>query len=394
MALPALPHGRPDRYAPPNPETSWSSQFLRGFARGLSALRFRQLAHELNDAYTSVIHNIEQARVLLARAPANEPFRGPRRVARRGDRRSLGQIKAEEARSRARARTRPPGGFRPRGEASRSILNLPGIRARVGGPFAGGAVLAAGNEIIQITLEVGRLQKESRARGTSKLRTSRSGQYIRTVGRRGAAATRALPTRSATNRTGAGAQLPSPVSPSPVPGVPIPQRSPARDPGRSGGTLRSVSRDTGAVNAPVAGRAPAPRSTTGHAPDYLRVQFPDTADLLMRALSPRAAPARAAATAARAAARVVSPLPTTLGTPFSPAPAARVLTPSNSPLLGFSQLTEQEPVPQEATDRCKCPKERKRESKKRCRNPVVSRTRSGDIQTTKVRLICPQSRPK
>lgn len=110
----------------------------------------------------------------------------------------------------------------------------------------------------------------------------------------------------------------------------------------------------------------------------------------MRALSPR--PATAPTTA-----RLVNPLPTTLGTRFSAAPSpatSPALTRSNSPLLGFSQLTESEPTPQEATDRCKCPPKKKRDTQKRCRNPVVSRTRSGDIQTTKVRLVCPQSRPK
>jgi len=95
---------------------------------------------------------------------------------------------------------------------------------------------------------------------------------------------------------------------------------------------------------------------------------------------------------------VVAPLRTTLtqyGSGASPViAAAQALTPSNSPLLGFAQGIQPEPTPQEELDKCKCPKPRKRTDKKRCTNPVLSRTRSGDIETTKRRIQCPQYKLK
>lgn len=376
---------------------------MRGYAAGTAVRRYRGEAHAANDALLGRVHDGPAAvlAAVAAKPAANEPMRGPARpsVARRQRSTTLGQKKAEEARARARARTRPASSGRTQTEARRSVLNIPGIRARVAGPLSGGAVVSAGNELISLYVDIHFQQQELRRRGLSRARYIQrpGGERFRIWpgGRRGAAATRPLSTAGAsrTNRTGARAQLPSPV-PS-IPGTVRPGVSvPTGDPGRQGGALRTIPGiSRGVVSAPAPrtspGSAPAPRSTTGHLPDVLRVQLPDTESLLMRALSPRPTPARA-----RAQARVVSPLRTTLGTNFSPAPpsTAPQLTASNSPLLGLQPGASL--APESQTDRCRCEKPKRKRSERRCRNPVISRTTRDGIRTTKVRLTCPPSRPK
>lgn len=79
-----------------------------------------------------------------------------------------------------------------------------------------------------------------------------------------------------------------------------------------------------------------------------------------------------------------------LRTPVSPRP----LTPFNEPGVGFEPLTFSQPMPRPKTDKCVCTDTKPKPRKKSCRNPVISRTRAGDILTTKVRLTCPQSKPK
>lgn len=210
----------------------------------------------------------------------------------------------------------------------------------------------------------------------------------RGTNRRGASATRPFQPSAIPGRRGGdpSARPSGPASPgrpvttpagNPAP-VSEPRPAPAGSPGR----------------APVPSRAPAPapRPMPGQTPSASLLRLPNLAENLLMQLSPRASP-RASARAAQ----VVSPrptYPTQYGQGASPILSqAQGLTPSNSPLLGFSTLTQQQPVPQEELDRCKCPKKRKRKSdEKRCTNPVISRTTRHGIRTTKVRLTCPQSR--
>lgn len=383
MALPVIPRGEPSRDAPTNPDWSWSSQFLRGFGRGLASRRHRQAlleAAELLDYARG-----EPSEALRKVAAANEPFRGPRRVDRRSSGgKSLGQIKTEEARARARARTLPR--KRSSAEARASILTvrIPGIRA---GAVARGA---AANPVVPWLYEqAGRLGVES---GQRRYYRRQLGGPI--LNRGPVSRGRAAPSRPlSTGPIVAGSTIPGPIPGTARP-APAPAASPRAPEGLPGGRPGGLNAPPGRNPAPAPrtspGASPVPRTTTGHAPDLLRFQLPDLGALLARALAPRAVPR--AVTAARGT-QIVRPLPTTLGTPFSPAPSPG-LTPSNSPLLGFSQATQPQPVPHEALDRCKCPPKKKRETKERCRNPVISRTRSGDVQTTKVRLVCQPSKPK
>lgn len=218
---------------------------------------------------------------------------------------------------------------------------------------------------------------------------------ILAVGRRGAAATRPLLPVGAggasTNRTGAGAAplpIPSPrPSTVPIPGqsrVELPSGSPAVNPAAVPGALPGIIPQPAPASIPAPSPGARPASVPASSPLPFQVRIANLGEQLLSALTgPRPA-------------TVVRPLPTTLtsfGTAASPSLAAQPgLTPSNSPLLGFSQQTLYEPTPQEDLDKCRCPKKQKRSSKKRCTNPVISRTRAGDILTTKVRLVCPSSR--
>lgn len=220
-------------------------------------------------------------------------------------------------------------------------------------------------------------------------------QRILRVGRRGAAATRPLSTvgvgGASTNRTGAGAApvaIPVPrPSTAPVPGqsrVELPSGSPAVNPAPVPGALPGIIPQPAPASIPAPSPGARPASVPASSPLPFQVRIANLGEQLLSALTgPRPA-------------TIVRPLPTTLtsyGPGASPSLAAQPgLTPSNSPLLGFSQQTLYEPTPQEDLDKCKCPKKRKRSDKKRCTNPVISRTRAGDILTTKVRLVCPSSR--
>lgn len=243
------------------------------------------------------------------------------------------------------------------------------------------ALLQLGVEI-NVALYDAKLERERRRR-------------ILAVGRRGAAATRpfqptAIPGRRGGDRGVVVAPAPdakpgTSTSPSRVPGVELPTGSPAVEPGPS---PVPASRP---VAVPGTLPAPAPSSSPATAPSPLQVRLTNLGQMLEQALMSRPA--------TRAVATVVRPLPTTLQPPLPTTLQAPLGTPGltaqNSPLLGFSNLVEPEPTPQEDLDKCKCPKTKKRKSdKKRCRNPVVSRSTSGNIRTTKVRLVCPPSKQK
>jgi len=46
------------------------------------------------------------------------------------------------------------------------------------------------------------------------------------------------------------------------------------------------------------------------------------------------------------------------------------------------------------TGECECDEPKRKKSEPRCANPVISRTRTGDVQTIKRRIVCQPSRPK
>jgi len=217
------------------------------------------------------------------------------------------------------------------------------------------------------------------------------------LGRRGALATRAPVVgtgQSRTNRTGAAAApipgIAAPVNPSST-GQPAPRPAARVDPAPA-----PAPRPASVPQQAPAPR-PAPQTVPARQPAINWRVVADPFQQLWNALRPSPRPALARSLARNvSAARVVNPLPTTLGTVWSPAPAASpLLTAANSPMLGFSAATQPQPQPQ--SDACaKCADERKKDKKgeKRCRNPVVSRTTSGNIRTTKTRLVCRPSKLK
>lgn len=231
---------------------------------------------------------------------------------------------------------------------------------------------------------------ESYFAGLAEQRERRAG--ILGVGRRGAAATRPLSTTGTgrPSRTGAGSTRPLAVpAPRVQPGT-IPGAAPGSVPARSvpnesplSAPSRSPARSPTPSGAPA--RAPQPVQIPGALPGWIpsTLQLPKLSLANMFAtVFPQLLPARVPRIAPSFVAR---PVPATTTQPR--------LTPLNAPLVGFSQATSLGPVPKEELAKCKCPPKRK-STKPRCRNPVISRTRAGDIQTTKVRLVCPPSKLK
>lgn len=384
--------------------------FLRGAQAGAVYAHYRRLLADIEGVLPipealARAFRLPQA-VAASVQPANAPVIRSARVARRGAK-TQGQIAAEAARSRARARA-PSRAYRPSSEARRSVLNIPGIRARVGGPFAGGAVIAAGNEIIQIYVGIGEAQKEARRLGGRVY----PGTFRRLTGRTGAASTRPLSRTAVPGRTGAGSTRPlsAPTIPGvaqPVPGRPVarpdtrrtaaPANAPERVPGR--GPAPVVRPAPGRAPSPSAPASPARAPSPARSPVRLELRVPTPEELLNRALSPRAVPRLSPA------ASLARPLPATVRTAFpttasftSPPQGAPVsapgLTPSNATALGFSTETKAEAGAEPESDPCaECKKVKKQQPKKqRCSNPTISRTRQGDIETIKRRIVCPQSR--
>lgn len=195
------------------------------------------------------------------------------------------------------------------------------------------------------------------------------------VGRRGSAATRPLQPSAAgsTNRTGAAATRAA---------------SPANDAARDAGTVVRRTHAPSPLPRPVMQPLPAPsgRQVAGRVPSIGTSPLEQLAQGAARALGQAARSATRAIASRLGGARVVNPLPTTLarlGTPPR-------LTASNSPLIESMGQAQPQPLPQ--TDPCK--RTARKQGKKRCKNPVISRTTRDGIRTTKVRLTCRQSKLK
>lgn len=169
-----------------------------------------------------------------------------------------------------------------------------------------------------------------------------------------------------------------PRRPSPVP-TPAPGNSPVRRPvdSPSGRPLPDPARRTSPN--PMPGASPGWLPWELPIPELRPVSFPLPRPLPARVITPRAVPL----------------MPSVVAVPRSPStfPSA---PPAASPLttLNPSLLTSLQPEPQPELDPCAKAKPKRQDQKPRCRNPVLSRTVHGDVQTTKVRLQCPRSRPK
>lgn len=241
------------------------------------------------------------------------------------------------------------------------------LRLRGSNPF-GGAVVGAGNQLAQIYADLWYQQRAIRQRRAAVLG----------VGRRGAAATRTFQPSGAglTNRTGAGATRSGAASASGNPGAnratisqPVPQQL---------ATAASAPLSTPrAVQASRAVVVPQPRQA---ATSRISVNW-DPWQMLQTALAPPI-------NYVRAGAQRLSQVARTWSAPLrAPASGSRQasLTGVNSGLIGFSSAAGGGPD-------CKCPPKKRRVPT--CRNPVVSKTRRGDLVTITRRMTCPPSRPK
>lgn len=241
------------------------------------------------------------------------------------------------------------------------------LRLRGSNPF-GGAVVGAGNQLVQIYADLWYQQRAIRQRRAA----------ILGVGRRGAAATRTFQPSGAglTNRTGAGATRSGTASASgagdarrPALSQPVPKQlaTPASAP------LSTPK----AVQAQRAVVVPQPRQSSS--PSRVSVNW-DPWKMLQSALAPPVNYVRATAQRLSQVARTWS---APLRAPASSSSSS--LTPVNSGLIGFSSAAGGGPD-------CKCPPKKRRSPT--CRNPVVSKTRRGDLVTITRRMTCPPSRPK
>lgn len=211
-------------------------------------------------------------------------------------------------------------------------------------------------------------------------------ERILRIGRTGAAATRPFQPTAVPGRTGAAATRSPSTSPAPAE---LPARQPAVTPQPGQRPASAPAPQTQPMPVP----RPSPVARPSPAPAQSLFRLPDLGEMLQRALAPRTAPRPAAARVARPLpARVVSPRPTLATIPG--ALASPGLTPFNSPVLGFAQGLQPSPTPREDTDECECKPKRKKDTKPRCRNPVISRRKDGDVLTTKTRITCPPSRPR
>lgn len=243
-------------------------------------------------------------------------------------------------------------------------LDIPGIRARVGAPYHGGAVLDAGNQLVTIYTDLWYQQKRIRERRRQLL----------SVGRRGAAATRPVSGAVVPGRRGGDRGQPRTIPQSlPIPGTvsapaPAPVPAPTQGvPGRRGGGL--ATRD---------------RSTTGHAPAYR-----DLSQMAQASLSSQIDQFLTGRTSRRPSAprMLSSSVPLPVVSPLS-APVSTTTTaagPAVSNAVGSAGKQKN----------CECEKPKKEQKKFHCSNPLVSRSVTKDgIITIKRKLQCQPSKRK
>jgi len=295
----------------------------------------------------------------------SEPYRGPpkRRKTRRRDARYL--LNPQEAwndkAKKARARSARP--------ATRTG-EYPGIRS---GSYGRGASFGAESNYYAMVLGETIYQHGRAVERREQLRRN-----ILATGRRGAAATRPLLPSSpgTTNRSGAAATRRPAPAPAPDPATQ----------GLPGGRPSDVAKPASAP-APAPRTAPATRTSPATLPRTAPATWPNATSWVNTWMNPRLS-----------FTGDIFPLETfprlRPGQAFDPVPGAR---PGQglTPLEGVSVGSQPSPVPQEALDKCNCPpKKRAEKDKKKCTNPIISRSRNGDIETTKKRIICPSSKLK
>lgn len=211
-------------------------------------------------------------------------------------------------------------------------------------------------------------------------------QPILATNRRGAAAVRPVRAAGWTNRTGAASTRVSTPASSPQPAT-QPRAQPQRADTRSVAQRAATSPRTQTASAPSARTSTSTRTspaTRGAVP----VAVPKFPLHLMPGLPSLF---RSPLPGTR------SPTPSTA--PSSPSPLLDPLTQLNQGMLPSTlpmTFAQAQPDTKTRRDECKCDekKEKPKERKPTCRNPVISRKVDGDILTTKVRLTCPQSRLK
>jgi hypothetical protein len=234
------------------------------------------------------------------------------------------------------------------------------------------------------------------------------------VGRRGALATRRLPSQpSRTNRRGAAAtRAPQPISTPATPPIKAPPSTrTTTTPAAPPATAPRPATTTPPIQRPTTTAGPAPRialPTQTRTTPRTRTAMDRALDALTRfsgrlgtrtRLAPglRTAPGLATmpgttTTTPRTPPRITPPRTTPPGTRAAPLiPSA--LTLSNPTLLGSTSAIGS----QVATKGCECPKPKKEETKKReerCTNPIVSRRIDGDLKITTRKIVCQPSKSK
>lgn len=201
-------------------------------------------------------------------------------------------------------------------------------------------------------------------------------QRILAVGRRGGLATRPLSTTglARTNRTGAGATRTLQPVAFPASRSRLPAAVSAASLGSSGGN--SLATESAAAVAQAAATATPPTTasatrTTTTKPTPLLT----TVRTMFTRTFPRTAPA-------------TRPRPITRATPQRQSLLNR-LTNTIFP------MTREAVGSQVADSKCDCPKpEKRKQSRDRCTNPIISRSVKDGIQTIKRKLQCPPSKPK
>lgn len=229
--------------------------------------------------------------------------------------------------------------------------------------------------------------------------------------RRGAGASRVLQPTGNTNRTGAGATRPlSPVVTQVPPRTTVPGTTTTPATPTSTATPTRGSTTTASRTPTTTGTAKTP--ILDYALGQLQTLQSGFMDRFLGGSRSTTASASRLSTRSRTRSRTNTGTGTGTRTPTTPrTPPRTPTTPRELRRPGTSRtsLTGLKPqglqfgqslVPsfgvgvgtQTMSERCQCPKEKKpkdKERKKSCRNPVVSRTRSGDIITTKRRVQCP-----
>lgn len=282
-----------------------------------------------------------------------------------------GRIAKEQLKNRTRKTSRAVrleqgrGAIRPvteRAPGPGSIHTIPGIAGRLGG-LADVVAQDATNWAYWLGVEAVR---------------QRIGAGGRSTNRTGAAAAPVVHPHGTPGRVGGDRGQPVTVAAPPI-AQPVHPGKPAYKPGaaaaaRAAGKLSTGSNPVGAQRAAQTTRGSVGRGTVA-SPANVQFRLQRLDELLLQSILPRSA--------SRAAARVQAVAQQVPRASSAPSP----LTAVNSGGLGFVP-------PQTQTDRCNCEPKRKKRKESSCRNPVVSRTTHGDIRTTKVRLVCQQSKLK